>query len=90
MNGLSILIKQINYLIKHDVKYNSYEFLCFYDNMDTYLKDTYGKDSNFYKEFKQIKFASNLYEDDDNTVLNVEACLNGLLKAKELLKSTDK
>ena len=31
-----------------------------------------------------------LYEDDDNTVLNVEACLNGLLKAKELLKSTNK
>ncbi len=89
MDELATLNKQIDYLVKHDVKYNSYEFLCFYGNMDSYLKKTVGKDSPLYREFKEIKFASNLYENDDNTFINVKACLDGLLKAKELLKSAN-
>lgn len=88
MEKLNTLIKQLNYLLKNDVKYNSYEFLCWFSNTERYLKENYGQDSNEYKTFKDIKFASNLYEEDsDNTVVNTKACEGGLKQAKDLLKS---
>lgn len=87
MNEVDTLLKQIDYLLKHKVKYNSYEFLCFYNNMEAYLKKTYGKDSNEYKKFKSIKFASDLYVvEDEFTMYDCKACESGLLEAKKLLK----
>lgn len=88
MEKLNTLIKQLNYLLKNDVKYNSYEFLCWFSNTERYLKENYGQDSIELKKFKDLKFASNLYEDElDNTAVNYKACEDGLKKAKELLKS---
>lgn len=88
MEKLNTIIEQLNYLLKNDVKYNSYEFLCWFSNTERYLTENFGKDSNEYKTFKNIKFATNLYEDtNDNTVINCKACEDGLKQAKELLKS---
>ena len=40
-----------------------------------------------YKDgFKDIKFATNMYEDVDCTMVNKKACKDGLVEAKKLLE----
>ena len=50
------------------------------------LEKEYGKASLAYKEFKDIKFATNMYEDVDCTMVNKKACKEGLVEAKKLLE----
>ncbi len=86
MNNISDLIERINKIIENDVQYNSYEFLSWYSDVDGYLLDKFGKSSLAYKEFKDIKFATNMYEDNDCTIINKKACRDGLIDAKKLLE----
>lgn len=86
MNSIDSLILGINKFIENDVQYNSYDFLSWYSAVDTYLEKEYGKASLAYKEFKDIKFATNMYEDTDCTIVNKKACKDGLVEAKKLLE----
>ena len=86
MNNIDSLILGINKFIEDDVQYNSYEFLAWYSDVDAFLEKEYGKTSLAYKEFKDIKFATNMYEDVDCTMVNKKACKDGLVEAKKLLE----
>lgn len=86
MSNINKLILEIDSFIKNDVQYNSYEFLAWYSDVDTYLEKTYGRESLAYKTFKEIKFATNMYEEVDCTIINKKACKDGLLQAKKLLE----
>lgn len=86
MSSISDLIERINNIINNDVQYNSYEFLNWYSDVDNYLDYKFGKNSLAYKEFKDIKFATNMYEDNDCTIINKKACKEGLIDAKKLLE----
>ncbi len=86
MSSIDNLIERINKIIEDDVQYNSYEFLGWYSDVDNYLLDKFGKNSLAYKEFKDIKFATNMYEDNDCTIINKKACRQGLIDAKKLLE----
>ncbi len=86
MSNISDLIDRINNIIRDDVQYNSYEFLSWYSDVDEFLDQKFGKNSLAYKEFKDIKFASNMYEDTDCTIVNMKACKEGLIDAKKLLE----
>ncbi len=86
MNNISDLIERINHIIEDDVQYNSYEFLNWYSDTNIYLERNFGKNSLAYKEFKGIKFATNMYEEDDCTIINKKACKEGLIQAKKILE----
>lgn len=86
MNKIEDLILDVDHFINEDIQYNSYAFLAWYSNVSNFLLENYGKDSSIFKQFKAIKFATNMYEDIDCTLINQKACKQGLMEALSLLK----